>query len=46
MTRGAEVLNNLGEYYENVYEKDTDPNLLKNKKIAVFGYGVKDMLMR
>ena len=21
------------------YEKDTDPNLIKNKKIAIFGYG-------
>ena len=22
------------------YEKDTDVNLIKNKKIAIFGYGV------
>ena len=21
------------------YEKDTDPNLIKNKKVAIFGYG-------
>ena len=46
MTRGDKVLiNNLGENYENVYEKDTDVNLIKDKKIAIFGYGAKDMLM-
>ena len=28
------------------YEKDTDVNLIKDKKIAIFGYGIKDMRMR
>ena len=27
------------------YEKDADVNLIKNKKIAIFGYEVKDMHM-
>ena len=26
------------------YEKDTDVNLIKDKKIAIFGYGSQDML--
>ena len=26
------------------YEKDTDVNLIKEKKIAIFGMEVKDML--
>ena len=27
------------------YEKDTDVDLIKNKKIAIFGMEVKDMRM-
>ena len=26
------------------YEKDTDPNLIKNKKIAIFGYGLRESI--
>ena len=27
------------------YEKDANVNLIKDKKVAIFGYGVRDMLM-
>ena len=28
------------------YEKDTDVNLIKDKKIAIFGYGSQGLPMR
>ena len=47
MTRGSKYLNKQArKEMKMFYEKDTDVNLIKDKKIAIFGYEAKAMLMR
>ena len=41
MTKGQKYFINMKTYYD----KDTNKDLIKNKKVAIFGYEAKVMLM-